>query len=235
MISTIDRHPSPRRLLVLAIIAGAAGAGLAAMPTTLPPRRLVDFVRWWGTAGTPEATMAIARLVGVALAGWLVTIASVGLLAALSRSASALRLWARSVPLPLRRALAATTLAAAVSSTGLAGASELQLEQPVLIDLGPARTDTPVAMSPRPLLQLADLGALSATAAPPAVAPAERWTVAPGDHLWRIAEETLRERGSDPATPDIERYWARLIETNRNALGEDVDLIHPGLVLTLPD
>ena len=72
---------------------------------------------------------------------------------------------------------------------------------------------------------------------PPAVAMTrvETWTVARGDHLWSIAAETTRERtgGADEAA--VARYWRRLIAANHETIGNDADLIHPGLVLVLPE
>lgn len=50
------------------------------------------------------------------------------------------------------------------------------------------------------------------------------WVVAEGDRLSDIASETT----GDPAT------WPRLYEANKDVIGPDPDLIHPGQVLVLP-
>jgi nucleoid-associated protein YgaU len=66
------------------------------------------------------------------------------------------------------------------------------------------------------------------------------WTVARGEHLWHIAEQTLAERAgtAEPVSDGaIAEYLARLIDLNRDALVEpgNPDLIFPGQVVRLPD
>ena len=63
----------------------------------------------------------------------------------------------------------------------------------------------------------------------------ETWTVEPGDHLWSIAAETVEDRGGDGSGSSITAYWLRLIERNRDVVGDNPDLIHPGQVIILPD
>lgn len=70
---------------------------------------------------------------------------------------------------------------------------------------------------------------------------ASEWVVRPGDHLWGIAEETVRARsgGAPDAAPDehqVARYWVQLVEENRERLVDptDADLILPGQQLRLP-
>jgi nucleoid-associated protein YgaU len=63
------------------------------------------------------------------------------------------------------------------------------------------------------------------------------WTVQRGQHLWGIAADVVRERSSaDPDARAVADYWVELIEANRSRLVDpsNPDLIHPGLVLTLP-
>lgn len=55
--------------------------------------------------------------------------------------------------------------------------------------------------------------------------------VRPGDCLWTIAETTLPQRADDAA---VVRRWQRIWRTNRDVLGPDPDLIHPGVRLRLP-
>lgn len=65
----------------------------------------------------------------------------------------------------------------------------------------------------------------------------DRFTVAPGDHFWRIAEaEVASRRGPDPAERHVHRYWLRLVEANRDVLvdPDNADLLLPGQVLRLP-
>lgn len=70
---------------------------------------------------------------------------------------------------------------------------------------------------------------------------ASSWRVAPGDHLWGIAEATLRSaEGGDADLVDertVARYWLRLIEDNRDRLVDpsNPDLILPGQEFRLPE
>jgi hypothetical protein len=61
--------------------------------------------------------------------------------------------------------------------------------------------------------------------------------VASGDHLWSIAENTLRQRlGSDVDTKQIASYWQDLIKANLDRLADpgNPDFILPGQQLELP-
>ena len=71
----------------------------------------------------------------------------------------------------------------------------------------------------------------------PALPRPASWTVRPGDHLWGIAESTLRDRlGRVPTNAEIEPYWRRLIDVNRSRLVDPTnpDLIFPTQVFDLP-
>ena len=59
-----------------------------------------------------------------------------------------------------------------------------------------------------------------------------------GEHFWRIASDRVAaELGRAPSDREVVGYWLELIEANRDRLvdPDDPDLIHPGLVLVLPD
>ncbi len=68
--------------------------------------------------------------------------------------------------------------------------------------------------------------------------PGDRiWITEPGDHLWRIAAETLAdEQGSEPSTTEIDRYWRDLVAHNRARLldAANPDFIVPGQAFELP-
>jgi nucleoid-associated protein YgaU len=56
----------------------------------------------------------------------------------------------------------------------------------------------------------------------------ERYVVRPGDSLWSIAH-------AHPARgDDVERRWRAIWAANRDVVGADPDLIHPGQALRLP-
>jgi nucleoid-associated protein YgaU len=71
--------------------------------------------------------------------------------------------------------------------------------------------------------------------APPPVAPTTSApalvVVVEGDCLWSIAADRL---GPDATNPAIDRAWRAIYTANRDAIGDDPNLIFPGLELALP-
>lgn len=237
------------RFITLAALALGAAAALASLPVATPPAAPDALAAWWESVDTPAATIAIFRMVGLLLAGWLLCVSLLGLVAALSQSRGALSLVLRISPARLRRVALASTVALSASTPVLAWSAEPDDNTPVLRDLGPVdetRSGNNDADTTAPML--VDLGApigdadegspvsddLVVDSASTDAAPADTWTVARGDHLWGVAAETLRDRGEsvDDATTAI--YWQQLIEQNEGKIGMDPDLIHPGMVLELP-
>lgn len=68
------------------------------------------------------------------------------------------------------------------------------------------------------------------TTTPRTVAP-RTVVVRPGDSLWAIAEHRL---GPDSDAADIAAAWPRWHAANRERIGPDPDLIHPGTRLVVP-
>ena len=65
--------------------------------------------------------------------------------------------------------------------------------------------------------------------APAAPSGGSTYVVRPGDSLWSIAR-------AHPAPPsDVEARWHAIWRDNRDVVGDDPDLIHPGQALRLPD
>jgi LysM repeat protein len=103
-------------------------------------------------------------------------------------------------------------------------------------------TDAPAPGLPAPGATPIELAAAgSALPAPtptgdgPAAAPVV--VVAPGDHLWAIAERRVALATGDPPTePAVRTYWLALIDANRDLLVEpgNPDMVLPGQVLRLP-
>lgn len=59
--------------------------------------------------------------------------------------------------------------------------------------------------------------------------------VVPGDSMWTIAEAEVEERLGRPATDaEVAEYWSEVVHANQDVASGDVDLIHPGELLTLP-
>lgn len=60
--------------------------------------------------------------------------------------------------------------------------------------------------------------------------------VRPGDHIWKLAEERMREvLGRTPDDSEVAPYWRKVIDENRSRLrSADPDLIFPGEEIVLP-
>ncbi|MEZ5243980.1 MAG: hypothetical protein R2707_02705 [Acidimicrobiales bacterium] len=223
------------RLAGLAAIALVVLVTLIALPIPSPPTRADQFTTWWEAVGTASATMSLLRHVALAFTAWILAVTAFGAFATAVRWRPAVRAWHRAAPLAIRR----VAFASAVVVGASAPAGTLAADPPPLLhDLGPADTEPE---SEPALLQ--DLGpSVVAGAASPvadvepdtAPAAAETWLVQRGDHLWRVAEETLAERGDPTDDESVTRYWQSVIALNRGAIGPDPDLIHPGTVLLLP-
>ena len=81
----------------------------------------------------------------------------------------------------------------------------------------PASTPTPAPASP------------SVTVPAPAAADPRIWTIAPGEHLWAVARETLADSWHRaPTEAEVTPYWREVIETNRSRL---IDSANPDYVL----
>jgi nucleoid-associated protein YgaU len=55
-----------------------------------------------------------------------------------------------------------------------------------------------------------------------------------GDSLWAIAEASLRSAGRPATDQQVAQAWPRWWAANREAVGDDPDLLHPGTVLRPP-
>lgn len=89
------------------------------------------------------------------------------------------------------------------------------------------------------------LGAAPASAGPSAArpdldwprgaAPAEPVLVRPGDSLWRLAAQQLQAAGTPtPSQAQVAQAWPSWWSANRDLVGDDPDLIQPGMRLSPP-
>lgn len=102
-------------------------------------------------------------------------------------------------------------------------------------DTSPAAA--PAARTAPPAIAVTPPGARTVDPSTRSAAFDRTWTVRRGDHLWRIAHDTLAARlGHQPVDAEVVPYWEQLIETNRPRLVDpnNPDLIFPGQVFTLP-
>lgn len=216
---------------LLAVLVPVGGA-LAAPP--LDPAGWSD---WLAGRTAPEAAMAVARVVAIGLAGYLL-LATVVAAALRLGDAGRLVTAADVVTLPFVRGIVQAGLGvglagAAVAGVGAGGgttrvptAAEVALVSAASAPVEPAPVLERVD-DPPPVLQKVD-------AAP---APDATWTVAPGDHLWSIAERVLAGAwGRPPADAEVAPFWEAVVERNQASLADpgNPDLLFPGQVLTLP-
>lgn len=243
---------SRRRALPLVAWVAALTAslgGMSAAGTVLPtppvtqPSLLPDYLA--GTAPLLGA-FGILRVIALAL-GWYLLAST--LLATVSRLLRAARLvrvadWL-TLP-PVRRLVqAAVGIGMAAATVGaLSNGGEQAWYQP-------SEAVVAYADATEPGLQVVPEGEIGGpTLGLERIAPAQTadatleatdgpalWVVAPGDHLWSIAERVLAaHHGSAPDEATVVTYWQRLVDANRERLADPTnpDLIYPEQELVLP-
>lgn len=239
-----------------ALILHRLGAGRLAPPDRWSWREASG---WADERGTITASMALLRLASLGAALHLTVVSAVALVAGVTRCHPVAQVASRLTPRVLRPALGLALAPLFVPADPVFAAEGA----PVMVQVdGPAATDAPImrwvgptgsttTITPNPAPPPA-MAAVAATTTPPvpiaaptttAQAPAptaptnETWTIRRGDHLWRVAAETVENRlGRTPSTGEIGRYWRTLIEANRDRLVDPAnpDLVFTGQVLTLP-
>ena len=217
-----------RRLAWVGVVAAvvAACGSVGDGPLAAPPVAPGAWAAWAAERTALEAAGALLRLAVLVTGGYLLTLTALGLLARVLGWRRALRVVARWSPPVVRWVLGAGLAGAlAVGPTAVAGASP-----PPTMVLVP--DDEPAPPPPPPSV-------LAPTPAPPPPPAPEAQTVtlAPGDHLWAVAERTLAAaQDRRPPEREVVRYWRSLVELNRSDLPDpaDPDLVFPGDVIRLP-
>jgi hypothetical protein len=231
-----------------AVLSGVVAAMIALGNGALAGPDLRSPSTWatWAQDSTPaDAVMSVLRIVVLALAAYLlvVTLLAVAFrLGDAGREVSVLDV----VTLPFVRSIVQAGI-----GVGLVGATVAGVAAQPMPRSAPTSADAAiVAAEPAPTIAAIDAPApvpstveAAAPAADVAVharpePPAARtWTVAPGDHLWSIAERTVADAlGRPPAEAEVVAYWQSLLDVNRASLAdpENPDLLFSGQVLTLP-
>ena len=235
----------------LRLWAGGTAAALAALLLAAPsPSSAVRALASPGSSASPtDPVVALAALVAWGLTGWLALVLASTVAARLpggaGRAAGAVA--RRVAPAALRRALE-VALGLAVTATALGAgtaaatttppAPAAAAASPSLDWPGAAAPDLdwPTAASPGPTSPpVPPPSATPVRAAPmPAEAPGDV-VVQPGDSLWRLAERDVERRtGTAPSTAQTAAAWPSWWAANREAVGDDPDLVHPGTRLTPP-
>lgn len=212
-----------------ATLAALATCSLAAIPLDPLPRDGRSVTDWWETVGSASAGITIIRALAVggfaSLAALALTVAVVSI-GAPSFGHRIVRL----VGPGLGRLLGTGTLA-----LSMAGCSPVAAEQAPIVLIGVDAHETgplpPGTDSQHPLADATVTGRASEVES---AGPAPTWTVVRGESLWSIAEHVVLRVRPDADESDVASYWGRLIDTNRDSIGDDADLIFPGLRLVLP-
>jgi len=224
----------------------ALGDGALAGPDLRAPS---TWATWAQGSSTPDAVMAVLRLVVLGLAAYLlvVTLLAVAFrLGSAGREVSVLDV----VTLPFVRSIVRAGV-----GVGLVGATVAGVAAQPSVRSAPTSADAAMvaaAASPAPTISAVDEPVPTATpegAAAEAVVPelavpqvavpdaTPTWTVVAGDHLWSIAERTVAAMlGRTPTEGEVVPYWRSLIDANRATLADpgNPDLLYSGQVLTLP-
>ena len=219
-------------------------AGLHALgggPLAAPPVRGV--VTWLGGRDPTLVLFAFVRLALLGVGWYLLASTVLAVVLRLVRAdvaAGAVEACSPASVGRLVRAAAGLSLAASVVVVSSAAASEGDelVTMRRLPDAGsPAADGTDVTDDPEAAITMTRLDDVSP---PPAATTPHRstWTVVAGDSFWSIAERTLAEAWfRPPSDAEIDPYWRQLVEQNRLKLQDpqNPDLIHPAMVLDLPE
>jgi len=224
-----------------------------------------ELTRWADRRDEAELTIVVMRIVAQCLLGYLLALSIVGSMIRLAPGANTalvdrltpgwlVRLLDTSLGLGLAAALGLATVTLPSGSQPLAasvdeiiavspdpgvngGAAEsltavpIDSEPMVMRPIGRLEPEPAAPVEPSPVVE----GALSLANA--TVRGDRIWITEPGDHLWRIAAETLAEEGgSEPSAAEIDRYWRDLVAHNRSRLLDSAnpDFIVPGQPFELP-
>ncbi len=246
-------------LLIAAALLHRLGDGPLAGPSLRDPGR---WSQWVSTVDAPTATVALVRLVGEAMAWYLLVVTMVQVLAARPRVGPLGRILGRLAAPGARRVVAAAIGLGAASAGSVPSAGVPS--RPVVVELashrlsarhdltrsGPADAPSgdPTPASPGPAGRAEPPGPTATMRVddppppPPAAAPEPATRVVrPGDCFWSIAEEVVTGEGA-PAAADasleteVATYWRRLVDANRATLVDPAnpDLLFAGQVLVLP-
>lgn len=227
----------------LAVLVGRVAAGAVGIAAVLLLLALVgELLRRRGRG--PRVVAVLDRWLPLALRSAVVSLVTVATACAGVRPASAadsVRGWLGGEPATTTTTRTTTSTSTTTvpptttTSTTSAAAPELApplvLEPPVTFD--DLEPPAPEAVAPPPAAPPAPPAPGPVTPAPVvrSAPPATVYIVAPGDCLWSIAARQLGP-GADDRT--IDATWRHIYAANHAAIGDDPNLIHPGLTLQLP-
>jgi nucleoid-associated protein YgaU len=194
-----------------ALFVGDVSLTLARKCGVAPPRLIATLER-----RSPAAIRHLAELAVTA-------ILTVGATRPATASTTPVRDWLSQAPAPT------TTSAVHVAPTTTTTSSSPPQAPPTTParPAAPSQPSQPSQPSPSPAPSISQ-------PAPIPISPTRSvdvYVVRAGDCLWRIA---ARHLGAAATNAAIDAAWRAIYAVNRAAIGDDPNLIHPGLTLTLP-
>lgn len=189
------------------------------------------------TAGTPEpALLALGRLVGLILCGWLLASHLLYTVAIATRSHRLAEVL-RPVTLPLVRRIAAGLATITITFNTFTAVAQTTTEPTIVaVDTDSLRTEATPTPNLQPVVEVESEEPCEMEEPTGSYSAPLTWLVRPGDHLWKIAGEHLTIVLDRPPTRDEHaRYWVEVIDAARPIIRSgDPDLIYPGEEIPLP-
>lgn len=238
--------------------------GLAAVPGLAGPTGApTQWLTWLAVTPPEDALAAVARLLAVGLVWWLTLSTLLVLAAGVVRWRPAQAAAGRVAPQFVRRLVdrALGALLAASVAMGPAPGAHADMGAPVAV-AAPGRLPPGASGLPGPSWDLPPVWESDANASPviatrgdgtgddtssvaagepvaagPESPPSEPvlHTVKPGEHLWALAEQTVRAHRPTASTGEVAQYWRRLVAANGDRLRSgDPHLVFPGEQLVVP-
>ena len=240
-------RPAPLTTLILMLLGSLVLVW--SIEATPLPGNATSTGEWFREGDPAEGMLAVLRLVVLVVLAYLLAATMLLALSALLRSTTLHRWSARVTSPAVQRFLRASVglgigTVTSLHSLAAGAAPPPQDESPDPVPTasteppGDETTTLTRVDGPEPADAAIDEPARIAAPAESAGSdPTDWWTVTPGDHLWRIAEETLVDQGTTaPSAAEVATYWRTLCEMNHDRLVDpgNPDLIMPGQQIALP-
>ncbi|HEX7166534.1 MAG TPA: hypothetical protein VF230_06100 [Acidimicrobiales bacterium] len=204
----------------------------------------------WAASRAPEvAFVALLRVVVLSLAWYLLATTVVDLACRAARFTRAASL-ADALTAPSLRKLVHGTVGASVAAGALvvttdtapaprrpAASAELRANAAPPSTTTTA-TSAPTTTSTTTVARPATPPQPSVPVPPPPASPEREWVIAPGEHLWYVAERVVTEAwGERPTDVELVPYWAALVDANRDRLADrdNPDLVFAGQSVRIPE
>lgn len=217
------------RWLVLALVPTVAFAALV----SLGPPGMIG-VR--PAAALEPTLLAVGRLVGLMLCGWLLASQCLYTLAVITRTQWLVEVL-RPITLPLVRRAVAGLATVSISFSAVTALAQGPTDSTVVVvDYGNLRQEATPTPNLQPLVEVQTEEACVGEEPIGSYSAPLTWLVQPGDHLWKIAGEHLNiVLDRLPTREEHARYWVEVIKAAQPVIRSgDPNLIYPGEQIPLP-